>query len=121
MISKTSHFYAVRRIEDENELQKYLVETTGMLLVNFWAEWSIQCHHMSYVMRDISPLLHDKDAIVYVDWLRHKGWAKNLGVFGVPTLIIHFAGQETVRFSGTISEATLLRHISIIERQVSEP
>ncbi len=120
MISKTSQFYAVRRIEDENELQEHLVDTKGMLLVNFWAEWSIQCHNMSYVMRNINPLLHDKDAIVYIDWLRHKEWAKKLGIFGVPTLIVYFISQEIARFSGTLSETALMGHINTIVPQVYE-
>jgi len=120
MISKISQFYAVRRIEDENELKEHLVDTKGMLLVNFWAEWSIQCHNMSYVMRSISPLLHDKDAIFYIDWLRQKGWVKKLGIFGVPTLIVYFSGQEIARFSGTLGETALIEHINTLVPHVYE-
>jgi thioredoxin-like negative regulator of GroEL len=99
------------RIEDENGLTKQLHNTNGMLLVNVWADWSIQCHNMSDVMQNIKILLDDKDDIAYVDWQHQKGLAKKLEVFGVPTLIIYFSGEEVARFSGTMSEVVLLRHI----------
>ena len=104
------------RIDDENGLKKHSLDTKGMLLVNIWADWSIQCRNMSYVMRNIRALLDDKDTIVYIDWHHQKGLAKKLEVFGVPTLIIYFSGQEVARFSGTMSEVVLLRHIGTAKK-----
>jgi thioredoxin 1 len=99
------------RIDDEKEFKKQSLGTTGLLLLNFWADWSIQCRNMSDVMRNIKALLDDTDTIAYIDWHHQKGLAKKLEVFGVPTLIIYFCGQEVARLSGTMSEVVLLRHI----------
>jgi len=118
MMLKTSRYYAAPRIDDENGLKMHWADTKGILLVNFWAEWSIQCHYMSFVMRNIQPLLHDKDTIVYIDWHLQKGWASKLDVFGVPTLIVYFAGQEIARFSGTMSAAVLMGHINTIATHI---
>jgi thioredoxin len=120
MMLKRSHNYIAHRIDNENGLKEHWIDTKGVLLVNFWSEWSVQCHHMAYVMRNIKPLLHDKDLIVYIDWHQHKGWVNKQGVFGVPTLIIYFAGQEIARFSGTVSEAVLMRHMNIISAHISD-
>ncbi len=118
MMLQKSHFHTTRRIDDEYGLNEQWIETKGMLLVNIWAEWSIQCHNMFHVMRNIQPLLHDKDTIVYIDWHHQKEWVNKLGVFGVPTLIIFLSGQEVARFSGTMSTTALMRHISIIARRI---
>lgn len=120
MMLTTSHYYDTYRIDGDNELKKSWLDTKGILLVNFWAEWSVQCHNMAYVMRNLKPLLHDTDAIVYIDWHHQKGWASKLGVFGVPTIIIYVTGQEIARFSGTMNETVLMGHISDIRTHVSE-
>jgi thioredoxin 1 len=105
------------RIEDEYGLKNQLLDTNGMLIVNFWADWSIPCHNMSDMMHNIKSLLDDKDAIVYIDWHHQKGLAKKLGVFGVPTLILYVSGQEAARFSGTMSDVVLMRHIGTVKNK----
>ena len=40
------------------------MDTSGMVLVNFWAWWSDECGRMSSVMRKVTDFLDDKDAIV---------------------------------------------------------
>ncbi len=106
------------RIDDENGLEKHTLDTKGLLLVNFWSDWSVQCRNMSYVMHNIRALLEDKDAVVYIDWSHQKGLAKKLEVFGVPTLIIYSCGQEAARFSGTMTEVVLLRHVGNIKNRL---
>lgn len=105
-------------IDDENGFKKHALETEGILLVNFWASWSIQCRSMSHVMRKISALLDDKDAIACIDWHYRKGLAKKLEVFGVPTLILFFSGQEVARFSGTISKVVVLKRIGAVKKHL---
>ena len=117
---KNSFYYATRRIDDVNGLKKQWKDTKGMLIVNFWAVWSIQCHHMSDVMRRIKPMLDNTDAIIYIDWDLQRGLAKNLEVHGVPTLLINFAGNEDGRFSGMLSTEALTRHINTIATHISE-
>lgn len=103
-------------IDDENKLIKRIVETKGVLLLNFWSDWSIQCHNMAYVMRRIDALLDTEDAIACIDWHRQKQLAKKLEVFGVPTLVIYFSGQEVARFSGTMSELVLLKRVGAVKK-----
>lgn len=99
------------RINDEGEFNTHVKKTKGMLLVNFWSNWSVQCHNNYNSMRKIMDTLSVDDAIVYIDWPHQKKLAEKLKVFGVPTLLFYFSGQEISRHSGTLSELTMRRHL----------
>jgi thioredoxin 1 len=98
-------FAGVKDFEDQ------VMDTSGMVLVNFWAWWSAECGRMSTVMRKVTDLLEVKDAIVHLDWDHHRELARELKVFGVPTLLIYMNGNEVGRHSGTMSENDLMRRI----------
>jgi len=115
-----SYYHATRRIDDENGLKKCSIDTKGLLLVNFWAVWSIQCHHMSDVMRDMKTQINDTDTIVYIDWDLQRGLAKNMEVYGVPILLIYFGGHEVGRLSGVLNAGALTRHINTLAMRISE-
>lgn len=104
------------RIDDENRLKKYILSTRGGLLVNFWADWSVQCRNMYYVMSNIRAKLDSEDAIVYIDWYHQRHLAKKLEIHGVPTLITYFSGQEVARYYGIMSEKVLLKYINDAKR-----
>jgi thioredoxin 1 len=103
---------AMIRIDDENKLKNYIVSTRRRLLVNFWADWSIQCRNMYFVMSNISARLDSEDAIVYIDWYHQRQLAKKMEIHGVPTLITYFGGREVARYYGLVSEKALLRYIN---------
>jgi len=93
------------------DFEDQVLDTRGMVLVNFWAWWSDECGRMSTVMGKVTDLLDVKDAIVQLDWDHHRGLARELEVFGVPTLLIYMKGNEVGRHSGTMSEDDLMRRV----------
>jgi len=101
----------LRVVAGVKDFEDQVMDTSGMVLVNFWAWWSDECGRMSTVMRKVTDLLDDKDAIVQLDWDHHRGLAHELEVFGVPTLLIYMNGNEVARYSGTMSENDLMRRV----------
>ena len=93
------------------DFEDQVLATCGMVLVNFWAWWSDECGRMSTIMRKVTDLLDEKDAIVQLDWDHHRGLARELEVFGVPTLLIYMKGNEVGRYSGTMSEDDLMKRV----------
>ncbi len=96
---------------DEDSFNEHVLHTGSMVLVNFWAWWSDECHTMSSLMRNVAHLLDEQDAIVQVDWDQQKKLAQELEVFGVPTLLIYICGREVARRSGIMSNDDLAKLI----------
>ena len=98
-------------VVDKDSFNEHVLHTRSMVLVNFWAWWSDECHTMSSLMRNVAHLLDEEDTIVQVDWDQHKKLAQELEVFGVPTLLMYICGREVARRSGTMSNDDLAKLI----------
>lgn len=99
------------QIRYDYELKQQLNRVNGLLLLNIWTNWSLQCRTMYNVMKKIAPGLGGEDAIAFIDWHHHRELANSLSIYGVPTLIIFARGREVERFSGVTSEAVLQHYI----------
>jgi len=106
------------RVEDRNSFRERVLSTKGMLLVNFWARWSEECRSMYAIMRDIAALVDEQDAILHIDWERQKRLARELEIFGVPTLLIYINRRELARYSGIINKDELMRRITEAKKPV---
>ncbi len=102
---------AMMQIRYKYELNQQLNRVNGLLLLNIWAHWSLQCRSMYNVVRKITPRLDVGDAVAFIDWHHHRELANSLDVYGVPTLIIFAGGREVDRFSGVTGEAVLQRYV----------
>jgi thioredoxin-like negative regulator of GroEL len=110
----------MKQIINNHELKQQLNAVNGLLLLNVWANWSLQCHTMYNVMQRVSPELESGDAIAFIDWQHHRKLAKQLRVYGVPTLIVFAEAREVERFSGVTSEEVLQQYI-MTEKKVVLP
>lgn len=108
------------QIRYQYELNQQLNIVNGLLLLNIWTNWSLQCRTMYNVMQKITPGLGGKDAIAFIDWHHHRELANSLSIYGVPTLIIFARGREVERFSGVVSEVVLHHYIEA-EKEPSLP
>ena len=100
-------FYKV----DANNFKEQVLDTSGMVLVNFWTWWSDECHKMSALMHKVDGVLDEYDAIVQIDLNQQKQLAQELEVFGVPTLLIYVEGSEAARYFGIMNKDDLLKRI----------
>lgn len=96
---------------DRTSFREEVLQTTGMVLLNFWAEWSAECQDMAAKIRKVTEVLEDQCEAFYVDWEKEKELAQELGVYGVPTLLIYRSGSELARYSGTMKKGDLVKRI----------
>ena len=91
----------------ENELKK-LMNTEGVVLVEFFATWCPHCQRMMPIVADVKKKLGDQAQVVQLDIDKNQGLADALGVEGVPTFIVYKDDKEVDRASGEMPESDLL-------------
>jgi len=88
-----------------------VLDTNGMVLVMFCSWWSDGCRKMSSLIKKIDDILDEVDTIVRIDWDQQKQLVQQLGVIGVPTLIIYVKGREVARYFGIMNQYDLTMRI----------
>lgn len=95
------------QVTTKSDFNEMVLITSGLKIINFWAAWSDACIHVFTLMQAITALLNGGDKIIFIDWDRQVGLARELKVYGVPSLLIYNGGFEVARGSGIISEFEL--------------
>ena len=86
---------------------KDLLNSTGVVLVEFFATWCPHCQRMMPIVADVKKKLGDKAKVVQLDIDKNQALANELGVEGVPTFIVYKDDVEQDRTSGEMPEADL--------------
>lgn len=72
----------------------------GVTLVDFWAEWCVPCHAIAPAIEELARNYGDRATIAKMNVDDHPQVAGQLGIMGIPTVIIFKDGQEFKRFVG---------------------
>ena len=90
---------------------KDLVNSKGVVLVEFFATWCPHCQRMMPIVADVKKKQGDRAQVVQFDIDKNQALADELGVEGVPTFIIYKNDVEEWRSSGEMPEADLLNQV----------
>ncbi|MFB6310760.1 MAG: thioredoxin [Salinirussus sp.] len=82
-----------------------LVGTSGVVLVDFYADWCGPCKMLEPIVEDIAADAPATVAKVDVD--EHQDLAAEYGVRGVPTIVLYSDGEVVEQFSGVRGEDDL--------------
>ena len=83
--------------------KKEVVENQGLVLLNFWAEWSGACHIMTPVIEEMSVLFQEKVKIAKLDVDRDTEVPKKYGICSTPTILFFKGGEAVEQITGTVS------------------
>ena len=83
------------------------VTQSGVVLVDFFAQWCRPCRMQSPILEQIAPDFEGKARIIKVDTDKAQNIAVQYGVESIPTLIILKDGTEVARFNGIQQAETL--------------
>ena len=91
------------------EIFNELIQSTELVLVDFYAEWCGPCKIMKPRILDVAERMGDNVKVVQIDVDKEKELATRFRISSVPTLIIFKNGKQQWRQSGIISALALMK------------
>ena len=86
-----------------------LIQSTELVLVDFYAEWCGPCKIMKPRILDVAERMGDNVKVVQIDVDKEKELAPRFRISSVPPLIIFKNGKQQWRQRGIISALALMK------------
>lgn len=93
---------------DGARFQRHLAKNDVLVLVDFWAAWCGPCKVMAPVFAEAANQLEPEVRLVKIDSDREQALSGQMGIRGIPTLILFRKGVEVGRQSGAMDLKSLL-------------
>lgn len=87
------------------------VTASGLVLIDFGAEWCGPCKTMLSILQRVGQELNGKLALYTVDIDHSPSLAARHGVMSVPTMLVLREGRVVDRIVGTVSEGNLKKKL----------
>ncbi|MBW2028882.1 MAG: thioredoxin [Deltaproteobacteria bacterium] len=95
----------------DEEFEKEVLKSEGLVLVDFWAKWCGPCHQMAPILESFAKANAGKVKVVKVDSDENPKAAEEYGIKSIPTLIFFKDGAPVDVNVGVISEANLQKKL----------
>jgi thioredoxin 1 len=84
----------------DDTFEELVLNSSMPTLVDFWAPWCGPCRMVAPIVEDLAKAYDGRALIVKVNTDENARMAGDLGIMGIPTLILFKDGQEVERVVG---------------------
>jgi len=84
---------------------------TGVVLVDFWADWCMPCKMMAPILNSTAEELNENATVGKLNIEHFQGLATKYKVMSIPTMILFKNGKEMNRYVGAKPKDFLLKEI----------
>lgn len=100
----------VLEVTDET-FESEVLKATQPMLVDFWAAWCGPCRMVAPVVEEVASEYGDRMQVVKMDVDANPNTPHNLGIMGIPTLILFKNGAEATRVVGYRPKEALMEEL----------
>jgi thioredoxin 1 len=92
---------------DDETFEAAILNNELPALVDFWAPWCGPCRMIAPIVKDLAREYEGRAIVAKVDADQNVEVASQLGIMGIPTLVLFKNGEEVDRIVGAVPRAAL--------------
>ena len=96
---------------NDDEFETNVLKAAGPVLVDFWAEWCGPCKMITPILEEVATEMADEITIFKINIDDNPVTPSDLGVKGIPTLIIFKNGEVASTKVGALPKGQIVQWI----------